>query len=388
MSHAQPPNMSAKAYQCLSCCLKDALRQPAQHARRQLHASAPRPARRRPAYPSIKQAEMEASRAREADIDARAAQLTPYTAREKDLLAMRYTPEQMKVIEAGEAAISPRDLAKQGRLRGDAFRPTYMDDFATLRPLVDKPMRLAIDDAQEQTTQTRKIRSDKKLAIPGVKYSGSGEDEDPHMLRLSQQTGLDRTEIRRLRVKNLISHRVVNQTRMGKIQSLYFLTIAGNQDGMLGIGEGKAAEDEDGKRQAMMNAIRNMRPIARYEERTIYGEVEGKVGGSIVQLSARSPGQYIPALIRLATLATLATRTDRPVLPGFGNRCQHLIFELARAAGITDLAARTPRSRNKMNVVKAAFQALTKQTLPEDVAKARGRKMVDVRSVYYGGQVY
>ena len=72
---------------------------------------------------------------------------------------------------------------------------------------------------------------------------------------------------------------------------------------------------------------------------------------------------------------------------GFGNRCQHLIFELARAAGIQDLAARTPRSRNKMNVVKAAFQALTNQRLPEDVAKGRGRKMVDVRNVYYGGQV-
>jgi small subunit ribosomal protein S5 len=112
------------------------------------------------------------------------------------------------------------------------------------------------------------------------------------MLRLRQQTGLTEQEISRIRIKNLVSHRVVNQTRMGKIQSLYFLTIAGNQDGMLGIGEGKAAEDEDGKRQAMMNAIRNMRPIPRYEERTIYGEVEGKVGGSIVQLSARSPGMH------------------------------------------------------------------------------------------------
>ncbi|TKA62462.1 hypothetical protein B0A55_10911 [Friedmanniomyces simplex] len=303
---------------------------------------------------------MEASKSREADIDARTAQLTPYTAREKEILAMRYTPEQMKVIEAGEAAISPRDTAKQGRLRGDAFRPAYMDDFATLRPLVDKPIRLAIDDAQ-QATQSSKEKV-KKLPLPGVKYSGSADDEDPHMLRLRQQTGFTASTIRKLRVKNLIAHRVVNQTRMGKIQSLYFLTIAGDQDGMLGIGEGKAAEDADGKRQAMMNAIRNMRPIARYEERTIYGEVEAKVGGSIVQLSARSPG--------------------------FGNRCQHLIFELARAAGISDLAARTPRSRNKMNVVKAAFEALTKQKLPEDVARARGRKMVDVRSVYYGGQVY
>lgn len=41
-----------------------------------------------------------------------------------------------------------------------------------------------------------------------------------------------------------------------------------------------------------------------------------------------------------------------------------------------------------MNVVKAAWQALTNQKLPEDVARARGRKMVDVRKVYYGGQVY
>jgi small subunit ribosomal protein S5 len=73
---------------------------------------------------------------------------------------------------------------------------------------------------------------------------------------------------------------------------------------------------------------------------------------------------------------------------GFGNRCQHLIYELARAAGISDLAARTPRSRNKMNVVKAAFEALMSQRLPEEVAKARGKKMVDVRKVYYGGKVY
>ncbi|KAI7242053.1 hypothetical protein KC352_g14711, partial [Hortaea werneckii] len=195
---------------------------------------------------------------------------------------------------------------------------------------------------------------------PGVQYSN--EEEDPHMTRLCQQTGMTRDQIRKIRIKNLVSHRVVNQTRMGKIQSLYFLTIAGNQDGMLGIGEGKAAEDEDGRRQAMMNAIRNMKPIPRYEDRTIYGDVEAKVGASIVQLSARPPG--------------------------FGNRCQHLIFELARAAGLSDLAARTPRSRNKMNVVKAAFQALTTQRLPEDVSKARGRKMVDVRKVYYGGQVY
>ena len=75
-------------------------------------------------------------------------------------------------------------------------------------------------------------------------------------------------------------------------------------------------------------------------------------------------------------------------MPGFGLRCQHLIFEMARAAGISDLAARVMRARNPMNTVKAAYEALMSQKLPEDIARARGRKLVDVRKVYYGGQVY
>ena len=231
---------------------------------------------------------MAAMKAEDERITALAAQLRPYTERDKQLLAMRYTPEQMKIIEAGEAAISARDMVTQGKLRGDAFRPTYMDDFATLRPLLDKPARLAIDDV-EAPQKKQKLQK-----LPGLQYSS--DEEDPHMTRLCQQTGLTEEQIRRIRVKNLVAHRVVNQTRMGKIQSLYYLTIAGNQDGMLGIGEGKAAEDEDGRRQAMMNAIRNMKPIPRYEERTIFGDVEAKVGASVVQLSARPPGKSLSSI--------------------------------------------------------------------------------------------
>lgn len=72
---------------------------------------------------------------------------------------------------------------------------------------------------------------------------------------------------------------------------------------------------------------------------------------------------------------------------GFGLRCQSLIFEMARAAGLHDLSAKVPRSRNKMNTVKATYQALMKQRLPEDIAQGLGKKLVDVRKVYYGGQV-
>ncbi|KAF7186180.1 putative 37S ribosomal protein S5, mitochondrial [Pseudocercospora fuligena] len=358
---------SSRTYQCLSCRLKQSAKQGSNNTRRAFHSTPSQQRRSRPKYESVKASSMGLSESRQPEIEDMEAHLRPYTAREKKLLAMKYTPEQMAAIEAGEKAIPTRDLVKQGRFRTDPMRIDYIDDFATVRPLVDTPSRNVKGDESAGLREGKQLEKraqgqEKGAGDRQTRNKRDDQEVDPHMLRLMQQTGMTKEEIRRIRVKNLVTHRVVNQTRMGKIQSLYFLTIAGNMEGMLGIGEGKAAEDEDGRRQAMYSAIRNMKPIPRYEERTIYGEVEGKVGASVVKLSARPPG--------------------------FGNRCQSLIYELARAAGISDLAARTPRSRNKMNVVKAAFQALTNQRLPEDVARARGKKLVDVRGVYYGGLVH
>ncbi|GAB7362728.1 hypothetical protein MBLNU230_g3034t1 [Neophaeotheca triangularis] len=454
--------MSApRTYECLSCRLRGSIPDATKYGRRQFHASTaakarqkPKNTRGKPAYPNVKAVDMGLVEAR---VDQLASGLRPYTPREKQLLALKYTPEQIEAIEEGEKAIDPRDIVKQGRPRQDYMRLKYRDDLSKISPLIDHPVkapdadidpeiRARTDDEMleafakwHDTSYTKhaewearresgepmpqelvKSLSDKirnpsttpeerrkavieldeldegidpmagfermagdpstfmhspkgtldsqqdhlapeipKMNTPGLQFDT--EEVDPRMERLLKQTGLDEDEVKRLRVKNLVYHRVVNQTRLGKIQSLYFLTIAGNQQGMLGVGEGKAAEEEDGRRQAMMAAIRNMKPIPRYEGRTIFGEVEGKVGASVVKLSARPPG--------------------------FGNRCQHLIFEVARAAGISDLAAKTPRSRNKMNVVKATWEALMSQRLPEDVARARGRKLVDVRKVYYGGAV-
>lgn len=61
---------------------------------------------------------------------------------------------------------------------------------------------------------------------------------------------------------------------------------------------------------------------------------------------------------------------------------------MCRAAGIHDLACKIPRSRNPMNSVKATYQALLNQPDPEAMAMGRGKKLVDVRKVYYGGNVY
>lgn len=56
--------------------------------------------------------------------------------------------------------------------------------------------------------------------------------------------------------------------------------------------------------------------------------------------------------------------------------------------GIRDIAARMPRGRNPMNSVKACVQALQSQKDPEEIAIGRGKKLVDIRKVYYSGNVY
>jgi small subunit ribosomal protein S5 len=60
---------------------------------------------------------------------------------------------------------------------------------------------------------------------------------------------------------------------------------------------------------------------------------------------------------------------------------------MCKGAGISALAARVTRARNPMNTVKAAMQALLKQRRPDEIARARGKKLVDVRKVYFAGNV-
>lgn len=273
-----------------------------------------------------------------------AADFPRYTEAEKAALRHKYTPAQIAAIEAGEEAIDPNDLAEQAAVRNDPMSLRYFDDFATIRPVIDKPVRapesnydpdirykdedeLAEDLANwiqnlpedadraewmkfaETTRMTvgkeeaeRNPHSYAATELPKltdpitrsvVRAAADGEDSDAnaHWIRLSKQTGMDVKRLKRLRVKVLVTHYVTNQTRLGKIQSLYYLTVAGNERGLLGIGEGKSAEPEDGRRQSAMNAIKNMVPVKRYEERTIYGDVKGKVGATELELMTRPPGR-------------------------------------------------------------------------------------------------
>lgn len=261
----------------------------------------------------------------------------------------RYTPEQLEAIRAAQDLI-PKDAFDKGRnpARVDPWSLDYYDNFQTIDPVVDKPKLEPwdnIDDNSRMKTEEeidddlarmiqnppedtpeggadffenfdkkmrltvgreeheRKPRSALAPTIPSPpkqpkaqqRDGGQGkkyEDEaSPALVRLMQMTGYSREQITQLRVKSLISHRVVNQTRLGKIQKMYFLSVAGNGQGLLGIGEGKSEEPAEARLQSQYRAIRNMMPVLRYENRTIYGDVKAKVSATELELMARPPGK-------------------------------------------------------------------------------------------------
>lgn len=180
--------------------------------------------------------------------------------------------EEQKLQDAVEAALSQAALDP---------RATYTSkNAAAMEALADPRHSVVAPDLPR--LENRMARQTRRLSTE--------EEEDPRQKRLLQYLGWDKQKLRSIRVKTLVVHGVTNQTRMGKIRSLYYLTIAGNQDGLLGVGEGKSVEPDEGRKQSVMSAIRNMRPVPRYENRTTFGDLEKKVGATKVQLFSRPPG--------------------------------------------------------------------------------------------------
>jgi len=183
-------------------------------------------------------------------------------------------------------------------------------------------------------------------------------------------------------LKNLVripifSRRITQQTGKGKIHRMYAMVVVGNGDGLVGYGEGKDEDAPRASEKAFVQAVRNMDWVERFEKRTIWTEMETKLG------------------------ATRIILRPRPV--GFGLRCNPNIHEVLKAAGIKDISAKVWGSRNPLNVIKALFRMLQAGNAPlsmgdgiggsarklnkgtglrnkTEVERERGRKLIDLRN--------
>lgn len=142
--------------------------------------------------------------------------------------------------------------------------------------------------------------------VPGVagRYKAAIDPEDDGLddegvyQTLKARTGMSVREILSITIYRFKPRWVANQTRLGKIRSYSVTCVAGNRNGWIGLGQAKSTEPSVANQQAMLEAIQNMRPIRRYEDRTIYGNVESKISGTIVRLFSRPPGMLLYSWIR------------------------------------------------------------------------------------------
>ena len=130
----------------------------------------------------------------------------------------------------------------------------------------------------------------------------------------------------------------------GKNFSFGALVVVGNRKGRVGYGFGKANEVSDAIRKGGEAARRAMRPMCM-KGKTIPHEVEGVCDGGRVMLKPAPDGKGL-----------IVGGGMRPVL---------------EACGIRDCVGKSLGSKNKLNVVKATLDALSKLRSAEEIASIR-----------------
>ena len=148
-----------------------------------------------------------------------------------------------------------------------------------------------------------------------------------------------------LQEKMVALNRVSKTVKGGRIARFTALMVVGDGNGHVGYGLGKAAEVPDAIRKGIEDAKKNMIYVP-IKDTTIPHEVLGKFGAGSVLLKPAALGTGI-----------IAGQTVRAVL---------------ELAGIKNIRAKSLRSNNKTNVVKATFEGLKELRSIEEVANTRG----------------
>jgi small subunit ribosomal protein S5 len=175
------------------------------------------------------------------------------------------------------------------------------------------------------------------MAAPG--HQGRRPDSR-HTDKAPAQKG-DTTE------KVVFINRCAKVVKGGRRFSFSALIVAGDHDGSVGVGFGKANEVSEAIRKASDAAKKSMEKVSLYEN-TIPHETIGEFGGGRVLLRPASPGTG--------------------VIAGGGVRA------VVEAAGIRDVLAKSLGSSNHANVVKATIAALKSLRRKDEIFKVRGIK--------------
>ncbi len=154
-----------------------------------------------------------------------------------------------------------------------------------------------------------------------------------------------------LKEKVVAINRVAKVVKGGRTFRFSAVVVVGDENGHVGVGNGKASEVPDAIKKAIEDAKKNLVEVPVVGT-TIPHEYIGKFGSASVMLKPAEEGTGV-----------IAGGSVRPVL---------------ELAGYKDIRTKVMGTNNPRNVVYATLKGLQSMQTIEQVAKKRGKKVEDI----------
>ena len=205
------------------------------------------------------------------------------------------------------------------------------------------------------------VKNEETVAVASAPVKDNKEQSTEHKGRGSKGGKFDRTKKPRGEKapreaeefeKRMVDIRSVQKTvKGGRILSFSALCVVGDKKGRVGIGTGKAREATNAIEKGFSAAKKNMITVSMAEN-TIPHAITMKYGACTVRLMPAKQGTGV-----------IAGGAARPVL---------------ELAGIKDITSKNQGSSNKINTVRATFEALKALRTKEQVAALRGKTVEEL----------